>query len=98
MKMNKVRNRNHTQTMRWGNMHPRYSPIASQFVPYHLPKSLDGIVSMLFYTLKKTHFDGFFGICLILYENFQNLFFKARFSLIDWIPFRWIKWLLLLVG
>lgn len=56
-------------------MHPRYSPIASQFVPYHLPKSLDGIVSMLFYTLKKTHFDGFLGICLILYENFQNPFF-----------------------
>jgi hypothetical protein len=61
MKMNKVRNRNYTQTMRWGNMHPRYSPIASQFVPYHLPKSLDGIVSMLFYTLKKHILMDFLG-------------------------------------
>jgi hypothetical protein len=63
MKMNKVRIRKYTQTMRWGKKHPRCSLIASQFVPYHLPKSLDGIVSMLFYTLKKrqilTVFLGF---------------------------------------
>jgi hypothetical protein len=72
MKMNKVRVRKYIQTMRWGNMHPRCSLIASICSISFAQKFRWHCINVVLYIEEKTNFDGFFRIPLILYENFQK--------------------------